>query len=106
MGLTFKENCPDLRNTRVIDLIEKFESLNANVDVYDPWVDKDEAYHEYNIKPIGQPESGKYDEIILAVAHDEFKELSVEQIRAFGKDNHVLYDIKYLLNANESDERL
>jgi len=106
MGLTFKENCPDLRNTRVVDLVEEFEGFNCNVDVYDPWVDKDEAIHEYNIKPIDSPEQGKYDAILLAVAHDEFKALSVEQIKAFGKDDHVLYDIKYLLDTNESDGRL
>ncbi len=106
MGLTFKENCPDLRNTRVVDLIGEFESFNCNVDVYDPWVDKQEAAHEYNIKPIDYPVEGKYDAILLAVAHDEFKELSSKQIKAFGKDNHVLYDIKYLLGANEVDGRL
>lgn len=106
MGLTFKENCPDLRNTRVIDLVEKFEGFNCNVDVYDPWVDKDEALHKYGIKPIDKPSEGKYDAILLAVAHDEFKELSSAQIKAFGKDSHVLYDIKYLLKANEIDGRL
>jgi len=76
------------------------------VDVYDPWADKDEAVHEYGIKPIDQPVEGKYDAIILAVAHNEFKEMSVEQIRAYGKDNHVLYDIKYLLKVGEVDGRL
>jgi UDP-N-acetyl-D-galactosamine dehydrogenase len=106
MGFTFKENCPDLRNTRVVDLVEEFEGFNCNVDVYDPWVDKEEAVHEYNIKPIDQPVEGEYDAIILAVAHDEFKEFSLEQIKAFGKDNHVLYDIKYLLKADEVDGRL
>ena len=106
MGLTFKENCPDLRNTRVVDLVKEFEGFNCNVDVYDPWVSKDEAVHEYNIKPISKPITGKYDAILLAVAHNEFKELSVEQIRAYGKDNHALYDIKYLLKADESDGRL
>jgi len=106
MGLSFKENCPDLRNTRVVDLIEDFESFNCNVDVYDPWVDKEEAVHEYGIRPIDKPVDGKYDAIILAVAHNEFKELSVKQIKAFGKDNHVLYDIKYLLKADEVDGRL
>ncbi len=106
MGLTFKENCPDLRNTRVVDLVEEFEGFNCNVDVYDPWVDKDEAVHEYNIRPINEPEQGKYDAILLAVAHDEFKALSVAQINAFGRANHVLYDIKYLLDADESDGRL
>ena len=106
MGLTFKENCPDIRNTRVVDLVEEFEGFNCNVDVYDPWVDKDEVIHEYGIKPIDQPVEGKYDAVLLAVAHDEFKELSLAQIKAFGKDNHVLYDIKYLLKANEVDGRL
>jgi len=106
MGLTFKENCPDIRNTRVVDLVEEFEGFNCNVDVYDPWIDKDEVIHEYGFKPIDQPVEGKYDAILLAVAHDEFKELSLQQIKAFGKDNHVLYDIKYLLDANEVDGRL
>jgi len=106
MGLTFKENCPDLRNTRVVDLVEKFKNLNCNVDVYDPWVDKDDSIDEYNIKPIGRPIKGKYDVIILAVAHDKFKELSLEQIRAFGREKHVLYDLKYILGADEVDGRL
>ena len=106
MGLAFKENTPDLRNTGVINLVETLEGYDCNVDVYDPWVDKDEALHECGIKPINKPIEGKYDAVLLAVAHDEFKELSPEQIRAFGKDNHVLYDIKYLLNANEVDGRL
>ena len=106
MGFAFKENCPDLRNTRVVDLVEEFEGFNCNVDVYDPWVDKEEAVHEYNIKPIDQLVEGEYDAILLAVAHDEFKEFSLEQIKAFGKDNHVLYDIKYLLKADEVDGRL
>jgi UDP-N-acetyl-D-glucosamine/UDP-N-acetyl-D-galactosamine dehydrogenase len=106
MGLTFKENCPDIRNTRVVDLVEEFKSFNCNVDVYDPWVDKDEVVYQYNIKPIEKPVEGKYDAILLAVAHDEFKVLTVGQIRAYGKDNHVLYDIKYLLKTNESDARL
>ena len=106
MGLTFKENCPDLRNTRVVDLVQEFESFNCNVDVYDPWINKEEALNEYSIKPINEPVQGKYDAIILAVAHNEFKEMSVEQIRAYGKDNHVLYDIKYLLKVGEVDGRL
>lgn len=106
LGLTFKENCPDLRNTRVIDLIEEFQNFNCNVDVYDPWVDKDEAKHEYNILPVDEPTEGKYDAIILAVAHNEFKEMGVAQLRKLGKANHALYDIKYLLAANEVDGRL
>ena len=106
MGLTFKENCPDLRNTRVVDLVQEFESFNCNVDVYDPWINKEEALNEYSIRPINEPVQGKYDAILLAVAHNEFKEMSVEQIRAYGKDNHVLYDIKYLLKVGEVDGRL
>lgn len=106
MGLTFKENCPDLRNTRVVDLVAEFERFNCKVDVYDPWVNKQDACHEYNIKPIKTPVDGQYDTIVIAVAHDEFKQLSVAQIKAFGKNNHVLYDIKYLLKANEVDGRL
>lgn len=106
MGLTFKENCPDLRNTRIIDLIVEFESYNCKVDVYDPWVDKDEANHEYGIIPVDSLDDGKYDAIILAVSHNEFKKMSIEQIRKPGRKNHVLYDIKYLLPANEVDGRL
>ena len=106
MGLTFKENCPDLRNTGVINLIHAFADFNCHVDVYDPWVDKAAANNEYGITPIDCPINGKYDAILLAVAHDEFKRLSAQQIRAFGKQNHVLYDIKYLLQANEVDGRL
>lgn len=106
LGLTFKENCPDLRNTRVVDLIAEFENVNCNVDVYDPWIDKSEAKHEYDIMPVDAPTEGKYDAIILAVAHDEFKDMSIESLRKFGKTNHVLYDIKYILPAEEVDGRL
>ena len=106
MGLTFKENCPDLRNTRVLDLVKEFTSYKCNVDVFDPWADKKEAEMEYSIKPIELPENNKYDAILLAVAHDCFKELSLEQIKAYGKDISVLYDIKYLLKVNEVDGRL
>ena len=106
MGLTFKENCPDIRNTRVVDLVTEFESFNCNVDVYDPWVDKEEAFQEYGIKPVNKPIHSKYDAILLTVAHNEFKKLSVDQIKSFGKDNHVLYDVKYLLKTGEVDGRL
>jgi UDP-N-acetyl-D-glucosamine/UDP-N-acetyl-D-galactosamine dehydrogenase len=106
MGLTFKENCPDLRNTRVIDLIKEFKSYNCNVDVFDPWVDKEEAIREYNIKPIEKPTKGQYHAILLAVAHDEFKALTAQQIKEYGQENHILYDIKYLLKADEVDGRL
>jgi UDP-N-acetyl-D-galactosamine dehydrogenase len=106
MGLTFKENCPDLRNTRVVDLVAEFENFNCNVDVYDPWVDKDEAKHEYGIATVDEPTEGQYDAIILAVAHNEFKVMGVEQVRKLGRENHVLYDIKYMFNSNEVDGRL
>lgn len=106
MGFTFKENCPDIRNTRVIDLVKEFEKHDCTVDIYDPHVNKDAANHEYNVEPIDQPLDGKYDAILLAVAHDEFKQLSKEKIYSFGKENFVTYDIKYLLDPDEVDGRL
>ena len=106
MGLAFKENCPDIRNTRVVDLVNEFKGSNCNIDVYDPCVNKDDANDEYNIKLIEEPIKGKYDAIVLAVAHDIFKDFSIEQIKDFGKDNYVLYDIKYLFGNNEVDGRL
>jgi len=106
MGLTFKENCPDLRNTRVVDLIAEFKSFNCHVDVYDPWVDKQEAEEEYGITPIEAPQTDAYDAVILSVAHDEFKVLGAEQMHSYGKEQHVLYDIKYLLDTNDVDGRL
>ena len=106
MGFAFKENCTDYRNTRVVDLFKQLKSFKCNVDIYDPWVDKQQVNNEYGIYLIDKPIKDKYDAIILAVAHDEFKKLSESQIRAYGKDKHVLYDIKYLLKANESDGRL
>ncbi len=106
MGLTFKENCPDLRNTRVVDLVEEFKNLKCNLDIYDPWASEEEAMREYGIMPIKNPIDHKYDVIILAVAHDEFRKLTLEQIKAYCKDNYVLYDIKYLLNTDEVDGRL
>lgn len=106
MGLSFKENCPDLRNTRVVDLIEEFESYSANVEVYDPWVNAEEAVHEYGIRPIAELEQGQYDAIVLAVSHDQFKDLGAAGIRALGKASSVLYDIKYLLPVGDVDGRL
>lgn len=108
MGLTFKENCPDLRNTRVIDIVNELKEYNCEVDVFDPWADVQEAEHEYGITPIEGSAlmSLAYDAIILAVGHSEFKEMGAEKIRALGKDSHVLYDIKYLLDSTESDLRL
>ncbi|HZW12302.1 MAG TPA: Vi polysaccharide biosynthesis UDP-N-acetylglucosamine C-6 dehydrogenase TviB [Noviherbaspirillum sp.] len=106
MGLTFKENCPDLRNTKVIDSINKLKDYNINVDVYDPWVDAEAAQHEYGITPIKEPEPGKYDAVVLAVAHRQFKELGAAGLRRFGKERHVLFDLKYVLPKKEADLRL
>lgn len=106
MGLTFKENCPDIRNTKVVDLVKGFEGYNCNVDVYDPWVNNDQAIIEYNIETADQPKEGIYDAIVLAVAHDLFREFSLDQIKALGKDNHIIYDIKYLFNSTEVDGRI
>lgn len=106
MGLAFKENCPDLRNTRVIDVIEELELSNAIVDVYDPWVDPNEAEREYDVNLVEAPETGVYDAIVLAVAHKQFNELGVDGIRAFGKAECVLYDVKHVLPASGVDGRL
>ncbi len=106
LGLTFKENCPDLRNTRVVDIIDELKSYNANVDIHDPWVDGDEAQHEYGITLTDTLEDGKYDAIILAVAHDQFRELGADGIRKLGKKNHVLYDVKNVLPREAVDGRL
>lgn len=106
MGLTFKENCPDLRNTRVVDVVAELEDYGALVDVHDPWVDAEEAFHEYGIRPVAQPAQGAYDAIVLAVAHDTFREMGAAGLRRFGREAHVLYDLKYVLSADESDLRL
>ncbi|MFK3868319.1 Vi polysaccharide biosynthesis UDP-N-acetylglucosamine C-6 dehydrogenase TviB [Psychrobacter faecalis] len=106
LGLSFKENCPDVRNTKVIDIVHELEEYNIEVDVYDPWVDKAEAEREYNVTPISKPAVNNYDGIILAVAHNEFVDLGVDQIRAFGKNEHVLYDLKYVFTKEDADIRL
>ena len=106
MGLAFKENCPDLRNTRVVDIVTELQDYNCQVDVYDPWAATEQAEHEYGITPVAQPQPGTYDGIVVAVAHHQFKSMGAAAIRALGKPNHVLYDLKYLLPAAESDLRL
>jgi UDP-N-acetyl-D-galactosamine dehydrogenase len=106
MGLTFKENCPDLRNTRVVDIVRELADYDVVAEVYDPWVDPEEAQHEYGLKPIQEPQPGAYDAMILAVAHDQFRSMGAQKIRSFGKEKHVLYDLKYVLSPEESDERL
>jgi UDP-N-acetyl-D-galactosamine dehydrogenase len=106
MGLTFKENCPDLRNTRVIDIIDELKDYKVQTDVFDPWADPAQAQHEYGIKALQYPEQGVYDAIVLAVAHHQFKTMGAQAIRALGKPEHVLYDLKYLLPVDASDLRL
>lgn len=106
MGLTFKENCPDLRNTRVVDIVTELQDYNCMVDVYDPWVAAAAANHEYGIMPITLPAPGAYDGIVLAVAHHQFKTMGVAAIRTLGKQNHILYDLKYLFPADATDMRL
>lgn len=106
MGLTFKENCPDMRNSKVIGIIKEFEDLNCNVDVFDPWASIEEANIDYNIKLIDSPAYRKYDCIVFAVAHNDFKKLTKEKIKGFCKDKFILYDIKSILNIEEIDGRL
>lgn len=106
LGLSFKENCPDIRNTKVIDIVTELKEYQIDVDVYDPWVDVQEAEHEYSIRPVQSVSNNSYDAIILAVAHEQFKQMGATQIRALGKQAHVLYDLKYVLDAKEADIRL
>jgi len=105
LGLTFKENCPDLRNSKVADVVRELKGYGAKVDVVDPWASRVEAKHEYGITPIRTPQRGQYDAIVAAVSHDEFKALGVEAIRKFGRRNHVLYDIKYVFPKDKVDGR-
>ena len=107
MGLTFKENCPDIRNTRVIDVIKELEDYGVHVDIYDPWVDADVVREEYGVSIFTDcPESGGYDGIVLAVAHREFLAMSPDAIHALGKAQHIVYDIKSVLPIDQVDARL
>jgi len=107
LGLTFKENCPDLRNTRVVEMIDELSNTyNANVEVYDPWVDKADALAVYKLNLIEQPKLGNYDAIIVAVSHDQFKEMGIIGVRKLGRPTHILYDIKYLFPLESVDGRL
>jgi UDP-N-acetyl-D-galactosamine dehydrogenase len=106
LGLAFKENCPDLRNTRVVDIVQALRGYSTEVDVYDPWVDAAEARHEYGLELVGAPAVGAYDAIIVAVGHRQFAALGSAGIRAFGKPSGVLYDVKYVLPRDEVDGRL
>ncbi|HRM67853.1 MAG TPA: Vi polysaccharide biosynthesis UDP-N-acetylglucosamine C-6 dehydrogenase TviB [Thauera phenylacetica] len=106
LGLTFKENCPDLRNTRIVDIVKELGDYNIQADVFDPWVDVAEAQHEYGLTPIDAPKQGAYDAIIVGVAHQQFKDMGAEAIRALGKPEHVVYDLKYVMPRNAADLRL
>jgi len=106
MGLTFKENCPDLRNTRVIDVIRELRDFNVQIDVYDPWVDPLEAIQEYQIELVSQPVTGAYDGVVIAVAHDQFKEIGAEGVSNYSKSTAVIYDLKYILPNSAAVLRL
>ena len=106
LGLTFKENCPDIRNTKIVDIISELKGYNINVDITDPWCSAEEVEHEYGLSLIEKPAQDNYDAIIIAVAHSQFKELGAENIRKLGKKNHVLYDLKYIFPKNSADMRL
>ena len=106
MGLSFKENCPDIRNTKIVDMVKALKEYELDLDIYDPWVDSKEAELEYGLTPINKLENKKYDAIILAVAHDQFKSMSIKQFNAVGKERFVLYDLKYILDHRQVDLRL
>jgi UDP-N-acetyl-D-glucosamine/UDP-N-acetyl-D-galactosamine dehydrogenase len=106
MGLTFKENCPDVRNTKIVDVVHELEKYGAKVDVVDPWADADEAEHEYGLRPVKRLKPGCYDAVVMGVAHQEFRKMGIAKIRELGKKEHVLYDIKYVFRADEVDGRL
>jgi UDP-N-acetyl-D-galactosamine dehydrogenase len=106
MGLTFKENCPDVRNSKIVDVVRELEKYGAKVDVYDPWADKAEARHEYQLRPVRRLKPGTYDAVIMGVAHDEFRRMGIAGVRELGRKVHVLYDIKYVFKADQVDGRL
>lgn len=106
LGLAFKENCPDLRNTKVVDIVKELSSYGSTVDVHDPWCDAAAAQREYGVNLVSEPNAGEYDVVIIAVAHDEFKALGADGILAFAKDTSVIYDIKYVLPPELVDDRL
>ncbi|RUO78414.1 Vi polysaccharide biosynthesis UDP-N-acetylglucosamine C-6 dehydrogenase TviB [Pseudidiomarina taiwanensis] len=106
MGLTFKENCPDIRNTKVVDIITELKDYGIEVDVYDPWVDTEEAQHEYSVTPVAELTEGSYDGVVVAVAHNKFKQMGINGIKALAKSEHVIYDLKYIVDAGIVDIRL
>ncbi|NRQ42241.1 Vi polysaccharide biosynthesis UDP-N-acetylglucosamine C-6 dehydrogenase TviB [Rheinheimera sp. YQF-2] len=106
LGLTFKENCPDIRNTKVVDILAELKEYGVEADVFDPWVDATEAQHEYGLQLIKQPQQGIYDAVILAVGHNEFRQLGAAGIKALTNSSGIVYDLKYVLSAADSDLRL
>ena len=106
LGFTFKGDCPDVRNTKIIDIITELKDFNMSVDVYDAWASKEEVKHEYGIDLINSLERGSYDGVVIAVDHNEFKQMGVEELRTLGKANHVLYDVKHVLKPTDADIRL
>lgn len=106
LGFAFKENCPDVRNTKVVDIYKELLEYNCHVDVYDPWVLGEEAFHEYGIQLLSSLEGKKYDGVVLAVSHQEFRDMGIKSIRLLGQPEHVLYDLKYLFDHSQSDLRL
>ena len=106
MGLTFKENCPDIRNTRVVDIVNSLKNFGAHIECFDPWVQGDEALNDHGVEMIEHPKENFYDSVIVAVAHNEFINIGIDKIRKFCKTNHVIYDLKYLFPASETDIRL
>ncbi|EOI1004357.1 Vi polysaccharide biosynthesis UDP-N-acetylglucosamine C-6 dehydrogenase TviB, partial [Citrobacter amalonaticus] len=106
MGLTFKENCPDLRNTKVVDIFAELKEYNVVVDIYDPWVNDEEAYHEYGINVLNTLPNKKYDGVIFAVAHSQFKDMSKDDVKGLIRDDGVVYDLKYIIDPNIVDIRL
>ena len=106
LGFTFKGDCPDVRNTKIIDIVTELQDFNMSVDVYDAWASKEEVKHEYGIDLINTLEKGAYDGVVIAVDHSEFKQMGVEELRALGKTNHVLYDVKHVLKSTDADIRL
>ncbi|MDQ9998572.1 Vi polysaccharide biosynthesis UDP-N-acetylglucosamine C-6 dehydrogenase TviB [Acinetobacter baumannii] len=106
LGLSFKENCPDIRNTKIVDMVKALKEYDLDLDIYDPWVDSAEVEAEYGLAPIMELKQGWYDAIIIAVAHDQFKKMSTQELVSLGKEKHVLYDLKYVLDKEQSDIRL
>ncbi|MES1941973.1 capsular polysaccharide biosynthesis protein, putati [Salinisphaera sp. T5B8] len=106
MGITFKENCPDIRNTRVVDIVHELQAMDVAVDIYDPWADAEKVAHEYGLRTVDSPAAGTYDAAVVAVAHRDFQSMGIDAIRGLCKPEHIVYDVKYAFGADETDGRL